>query len=118
MADDRQTAHHCDTCGPVSGFCGLHRCEAQPARQTTRSAAQVAEDLTPDLAPNTAFSMGANLRHEAAAMLREQADEIKRLRRVMAEAHGLLDLHMGDTDPQDPDHPLLRAAQLLAEALP
>jgi hypothetical protein len=39
------------------------------------------------------------------------------LRAVMREVRSLMDRHMGDTDPQDPDHPLLRACQMLSHAL-
>jgi hypothetical protein len=38
-------------------------------------------------------------------------------RAAMREARSLIDRHMGDTDPQDPDHPLLRACQVLSAAL-
>jgi hypothetical protein len=44
-------------------------------------------------------------------------DEIDRLRRAIRKAHTLIDKAMGDTDPIDPDDPLLRAAQALSFAL-
>ena len=41
-------------------------------------------------------------------------DENDRLRRTIAQAVVLIDQATGDTDPQDPDHPLLLACQMLA----
>lgn len=41
-------------------------------------------------------------------------DENDRFRKTIAQAVLLIDRAMGDTDPQDPDHPLLLACQMLA----
>lgn len=43
--------------------------------------------------------------------------EINRLQTAIKNAHSLIDSAMGDTDPQDLDHPLLRACQTLRAAL-
>lgn len=39
------------------------------------------------------------------------------LRGALETARSLIDRHMGDTDPQDPDHPLLRACQAISAAI-
>lgn len=51
------------------------------------------------------------------ATLDDAQAEIARLRETMRRAMTNIDQAMGDTDPLDPDHPLLLAHQRLAEAL-
>lgn len=40
------TAYHCDSCGPVPGFCGLHRCEARPVAEPRTNVAVIPNEPT------------------------------------------------------------------------
>jgi hypothetical protein len=45
------------------------------------------------------------------------AARCRKLERALRRAHSLIDNAMGDTDPTDPDDPLLKAAQTIMKAL-
>jgi hypothetical protein len=49
--------------------------------------------------------------------LRAVEDRWAQMERAASEARTLIDRAIGDTDPRDPDNPLLRACQILSAAL-